>query len=372
MSTTSRGPAPTVASREDAPGLVVPAGVVPPPTDRWTSRHLLGLGTLSPGEIRAVLRRARELAPLSASLGPRDDNPDTPWALARREGQRLAGRVVANLFFEDSTRTRTSFTVAARRLGAEVVDLFVIASSVSKGETLIDTAKNVEATGVDALVVRARQAGAAALLADHVRCSVVNAGDGGHEHPTQGLLDAYTIAEAHGRLDAFDLAGLRVAIVGDIVASRVARSNIAGLTRLGAEVVCVGPPALAPRSLEVLGCRVSHDLDEVLPTVDAVMMLRIQFERHGTPAVAPLPGAAPKRSAAIASVREYRTFYGLSEERAERMKPSAVVIHPGPINRGIELDHAVADGPRSVVLRQVRHGVAVRMAALSMCVLASA
>jgi aspartate carbamoyltransferase catalytic subunit len=352
--------------REDSPLPVVTGMGVAPPTDRWTSPHLLGLGGLSPGEIRAILRRARELAPLSASLGPNDDRPDTPWALARREGQRLAGRVVANMFFEDSTRTRTSFTVAARRLGAEVVDLFVIASSVSKGETLIDTARNVEATGVDALVVRARQAGAAALIARHVRCSVINAGDGGHEHPTQGLLDAYTIAEAHGRLDDFDLSGLRIAIVGDIVASRVARSNIAGLTRLGAEVICVGPPALAPRSLEMLGCRVSHDLDQVLPLVDAVMMLRIQFERHGA-----APGTTPRRSAAISSIREYRTFYGLSEERADRMKPGAVVIHPGPINRGIELDHAVADGPRSVVLRQVRHGVAVRMAALSMCILAN-
>jgi aspartate carbamoyltransferase catalytic subunit len=369
MSSTSRGmgEGPSVAWREDPPLPVVMGVGVTSPVDRWTKAHLLGLGGLSPGEIRAILRRARELAPLSASLGPSDDRPDTPWALARREGQRLAGRVVANLFFEDSTRTRTSFTVAARRLGAEVVDLFVIASSVSKGETLIDTARNVEATGVDALVVRARQAGAADLLARHVRCSVINAGDGGHEHPTQGLLDAYTIAEAHGRLEDFDLSGLRVAIVGDIVASRVARSNIAGLTRLGAEVVCVGPPALAPRSLEVLGCRVRHDLDEVLPLVDAVMMLRIQFERHGAPASA----GVPRRSAAISSVREYRTFYGLSEERAARMKPGAVVIHPGPINRGIELDHAVADGPRSVVLRQVRHGVAVRMAALSMCILAN-
>lgn len=254
--------------------------------------------------------------------------------------------------------------MAARRLGAEVVDLWAVVSSVNKGETLLDSARTVEAMGVDAMVIRARGTGAAALVARELACPVINAGDGGHEHPTQGLLDAYALAESHDRLDGFDLSGLRVAIVGDLTSSRVARSNIACLGTLGASVICVGPPALAPPSLAVLGCEVVSNLDAVLPTVDAVMALRVQFERHGEPK-AETPGA--KKSAAIASIREYRELYALTPARAMAMKPGAVVMHPGPMNRGIEIDAEVADGPRSIVLRQVAAGVIVRMAALHAC-----
>ena len=280
----------------------------------------------------------------------------------------LAGRTVATMFFEDSTRTRTSFTLAAQRCGARTVDVSGAATSVNKGETYIDTARVIESMGVDALVVRARQNGAADLVAGAVRCAVLNAGDGRHEHPTQGLLDCYTLAEAHGRLADFDLSGLRVAIVGDVVNSRVARSAIAGMTTLGGSVVCAGPPNFVPGSLAALACEVTNDLDGALGRADAVMMLRIQFERHGEGDTKVGPGAEPKKTAAIASVREYRAFYALTEERAARMKAGAVVMHPGPINRNLELDSAVADGPRSVILKQVANGVPVRMAALAMCV----
>jgi aspartate carbamoyltransferase catalytic subunit len=226
---------------------------------------------------------------------------------------------------------------------------------VNKGETLVDTARTVEAMGVDALVVRAKQSGAAALIQSAVRVPVINAGDGRHEHPTQGLLDAATIAHSHHRAD-FNLTGLTVAIVGDIVNSRVARSNIAALGTLGATIICVGPPSMAPRSLESLGTRVSHDLDRVLPVADAVMMLRIQFERQGE---APL----------LASVRDYRDAFALTRARMARLKPGAIIMHPGPMNRGIEIDADVADGPRSVIFQQVAQGVLVRMAVLEACVL---
>jgi aspartate carbamoyltransferase catalytic subunit len=310
---------------------------------------LLGLQGMGAPRLRGLLAAAREMAsrpPLTRTL---------------------EGRVIANLFFEDSTRTRTSFSVAAKHLGAEVVDLLWVTSSVSKGETLTDTARNVEAMGIAAVVVRARQSGAAAMIAGAVDCPVINAGDGRHEHPTQGLLDIYTIAEAFGRLDGFDMKGLKVVIVGDVVASRVARSDIAGLTTLGAEVVCVGPPAMAPRSVAALGCGVSHDLDAVVGSADAVIMLRIQFERYGTEK----PAGGEAKNSPIASLRDFRESYGLTIERAERMKKGAVVMHPGPINRGIELDAEVADGPRSLVLRQVTNGVAVRKAVLERAVLSA-
>jgi len=288
----------------------------------------------------------------------------------------LRGRVVANLFFEGSTRTRLSFTLAAQRLSADVIDLTETGSSVSKGETIADTARNVEAMGVDALVIRHKAAGAALVAARAVKCAVINAGDGRHEHPTQGLLDIYTLVEARGggenekrkakSEDAeFDLRGVRVAIVGDIVSSRVARSNIAGLTKLGAEVVCVGPPTLAPRSLETLGCRVEHDLDAVIGQVDAVNMLRIQFERHGEEKGGE---GAKMGSPAFPSLREYTQGFALTRERAARMKPGAVVMHPGPMNRGIEIAGDVAEGEKSVIFRQVASGLAVRMAALYLCV----
>ncbi|MFA6046883.1 MAG: aspartate carbamoyltransferase catalytic subunit [Phycisphaerales bacterium] len=323
-----------------------------PPKTESTPRHLLGLQGLNAADLRDILARTRAL----------DESPPAPDA--------LRGHVVANLFFEDSTRTRTSFSVAAQRLGAGVVDLLGGASSVNKGETLIDTARNVEAMGVSALVVRAKQSGAAALIARHVHTPVINAGDGKHEHPTQGLLDIYTLAKQFGRTDAFDLKGLTVAIVGDIASSRVARSNIAGLKTLGAKVVCVGPPGLAPAGLATLGAKVVSKIEDAIQNADAVMMLRIQFERHGEAKPTGAPAVAePSKQAAIASVREYREFYGLSAERAATMKPGAIVMHPGPINRGIELDAAIADGPRSVIMPQVSHGVTVRMTVLLRAIL---
>ncbi len=327
-------------------------GAFAAPSGVWRGKDRRGLEGVGAPELRAILTAGREVE-------PRANRPET------RTGE-LAGRAVATMFFEDSTRTRTSFCLAAERTSASVVDLSVATSSVNKGETLIDTARTIEAMGVSAMVVRARQNGAARMIADAVACPVINAGDGKHEHPTQGLLDAYTIAEARGRLADFDLSGLTVAIVGDVASSRVARSGIAGLTGLGARVVCVGPPGLAPRSLESLGCAVAHELDPVLPGVDAVMMLRIQFERHGD---GEGKGAMKPAAAGIASIREYRELYGMTEERASRIKgggKGGVILHPGPMNRGIEIDGAVADGARSLVLRQVAHGVAVRMAVLSM------
>ncbi len=301
------------------------------------SRHLLGLQSLDAPRIRAFLAAAAPYV-RSGLMGEADQPP-------------LASRTVATLFFEDSTRTRSSFAIAAMRLGAHVVDLST-GSSISKGETLTDTSRTVEAMAVDALVVRDEASGAAELIARHVDCCVLNAGDGRHEHPTQGLLDAWTIAEAFARQDEFDLDGLEVGIVGDISGSRVARSDIAALTRLGARVVCIGPPALCPGSLAALGCEVTHDFDAVLPRLDAVQMLRIQLERGST----------------IASLRDYAEGYQLSEQRADRMKDGAIVMHPGPMNRGVEIASAVADGPRSRILRQVALGVAVRMGALEACI----
>ena len=262
----------------------------------------------------------------------------------------LRGRVVANLFFEDSTRTSMSFQLAAQRLSAEVLGFSGKGSSVSKGETLLDTARTIEAMGVDVMVCRHHHSGAAHKLAAHVGCSVVNAGDGQHEHPTQALLDLYTIAKRCGRLDGFDLSGLTVAMVGDIAHSRVARSNLIGLQKLGARVVTVGPTTLLPGGFRELGAELSNDLDAVLPEIDVAYMLRVQFERIA--------------SQAFPSMREYAALYGLTTERLARCKPGVVVMHPGPMNRGLEIDAAVADGPNSAILQQVSHGLAVRMAVL--------
>ncbi len=300
----------------------------------WTGRSLLGtLGAEARGA-RAVLDAAHADA----------------WS-----GDELAGKTVANLFFEDSTRTRVSFSIAARSLGARVVDLTSAGSSVSKGESLLDTAWTIEAMGVDAIVVRSELSGAAALIDAHTSCAVVNAGDGTHEHPTQALADALTIGRAHGRTGGWDFSGLRVVIVGDVVSSRVARSNAGLLRALGAEVVLVGPATMAPDSMgRALGCAVSRDLDGALQDAggaDAVMMLRIQFERGG--------------GALLASVREYHALYGMTAARADGLKAGAVVLHPGPMNRGVEIAGSVADGARSLVLDQVRGGVAVRRAVLA-------
>ncbi len=335
----------------------------------WPHRCLLGLEGLSDSELRRVLQTAHGFAEVSTR--------------SVKKVPALRGKVVANLFFEESTRTRLSFTLAAQRLSADVIDLSGSGSSVSKGETVVDTAMNVEAMGVDALVVRHKASGAPHRIAEHVGCAVVNAGDGKHEHPTQGLLDIYTLARAHDRLETFDLSGLRVAIVGDIVSSRVARSNIAGLKALGASVVCVGPPTLAPRSLEALGCTVEHDFDALIDSggLSAVNMLRIQFERHAEGAAVSGVGAAAQNttgnkagssSHAFPSLREYAQCYGLSAARAARLPHNAVVMHPGPMNRGVEIADEVADGPRSVILEQVANGLAVRMAVLYLCVTATA
>ncbi|MBI3183088.1 MAG: aspartate carbamoyltransferase catalytic subunit [Myxococcales bacterium] len=260
----------------------------------------------------------------------------------------LAGRVVANLFFEDSTRTRSSFEIAAKMLGAEVLNWSTRGSSVSKGETLLDTVRNIEAMGPLAIVIRHTSSGAPALCARHVRCAVVNAGDGMHEHPSQALLDALTLMEKLGGLD-----GRKVAIVGDVLHSRVARSNLHCLIKLGAQVVLCGPPTLMPSGIEALGARVTYDLTAALEGADAVMLLRIQLERQG--------------ESMFPSAREYARSYGLDAARAARLEEGAVVMHPGPINRGVELAPDVADGPKSVILYQVTNGVAVRMAILEAC-----
>lgn len=259
---------------------------------------------------------------------------------------------MVNLFYEDSTRTRASFRLAASRLSADVLDMSASGSSVSKGETLVDTARNIEAMGVDIIVCRHNQSGAAQQLAGHVGCSVVNAGDGQHEHPTQALLDAYTIAKRLGLETDLDFTGLHVGIVGDIAHSRVARSNIHLLTKLGAKVTLIGPSTLVPASLTKLGCAVATDFDQVLPTLDVVNMLRVQFERLSGPA--------------FPSQREYTTFYGLTARRLAAAKKDLVVMHPGPMNRGLEIESAVADGPNSVILDQVANGLAVRMACLAL------
>ncbi len=302
---------------------------------RWTHRHLLGLEELSADDIRFLLQTARGFEGVSTR--------------SVKKVPALRGKVVVNLFFEDSTRTRASFHLAASRLSADVLEFAAKGSSASKGETLRDTARNIEAMGVDVIVVRHHLSGAPHQLSRHVHCSVVNAGDGQHEHPTQGLLDIYTLAQ-HRKRDDFDLRGLTVAIVGDIAHSRVARSNVHGLLKLGAQVILVGPPTLLPNGFADLGCELSNNLDDVLPRVDAINMLRVQFERL--------------QSQAFPSIREYAAFYGLNSERLAKARPDVLVMHPGPMNRGIEIDSDVADGTHSTILAQVANGLAVRMATL--------
>jgi aspartate carbamoyltransferase catalytic subunit len=298
---------------------------------RWTRRHLLGLEDLSSDEIRFVLDTAHSFKEVSTR--------------SIKKVPALRGRVVVNAFWEASTRTRTSFELAAQRLSADIIDFSEAGSSVTKGETLIDTARTIEAMGVDVIVIRHPAAGSAELLSRSVKCSVINAGDGAHEHPTQGLLDLYTIRERFGRIE-----GLKVAIVGDIANSRVARSNLWGLSKLGAEVIFVGPPTLLPRAFQQLGARVVHDLDAVIGEVDVVNMLRVQFERI--------------KSSQFPSVREFTSMYGLTWDRFQRCKKDVFVMHPGPMNRGIEIQSDIADGPASGILQQVANGLAVRMAVL--------
>jgi len=296
-------------------------------------RHLLGIDDLGRAGVEAMLARAAE----------------HKWALSLgQKSSALAGVMVATVFFEDSTRTRSSFEIAAANLGAHVLSWSAKGSSVSKGETLLDTARTLDALGPCALVIRHSSSGAPHLVARHVRAAVVNAGDGTNEHPSQALLDALTLRERLATLE-----GKRVVIAGDVLHSRVARSNIRALSLLGAKVVLCGPPTLLPAGAEAMGCEVSSDFDRALEGADAVMVLRIQLERMG--------------EAVFPSAREYQRHWGLNAARASRLPPWAPVLHPGPINRGVELSSEVADGPRSAILDQVANGVAVRMAILEAC-----
>ena len=313
--------------------MSVELAVREPRTMIWTRRHLLGLEDLSRAEIEAILDAADGLVEVSQRR--------------RKKLSTLKGKVVVNLFFEASTRTRTSFGLAAKRLSADTLDFTPSGSSVSKGETFIDTAKNIEAMGVDVMVVRHISPGAPLLLAQNLQCSVINAGDGAHEHPTQGLLDIFTIRRARGRID-----GLTVGLVGDIAHSRVGRSNIHGLLKLGAHVIVCGPPTLIPQSIGKLGVEISHRLEDVLPRCDVINMLRIQFERQ--------------RNGLFPSIHEYARLFGMNRERLGLAKPDILLLAPGPINRGVEITPDVADGPHSAILQQVTNGLAVRMAVLNL------
>ena len=297
----------------------------------WTRKHLLGLRELSKEELLCIFETADTFSDFSERTVKK-----TPV---------LRGKLVVNLFFEDSTRTRTSFSLAASRLDADVMEFTAKSSSLSKGETLRDTARNIEAMGIDIVVCRHSAGGAPHLLSQCIDACVVNAGDGYHEHPTQGLLDLYTIRELRGSFE-----GLKVGIVGDIAHSRVARSNIWALNTLGAEVYLVGPPTLMPSAASQLPVTICHNFDEILPELDVVNMLRIQFERI--------------KSQAFPSVREYSRMFGLTKKRMTKAKSDIIVMHPGPINRGLEIESAVADGANSTILRQVTNGVTTRMAVL--------
>ena len=294
--------------------------------------NLLGIEHLSPEQITAILDRAEcYRTKMQSGIGKLDD---------------LRGTVVANLFFEPSTRTRTSFSLAASRLGADTVDFTPGGSSLSKGETFVDTALTIEAMGVDLVVCRHRTPGAPHLLARHLKAGVLNAGDGTHEHPTQALLDILTIRQRR------EINGLTVALVGDIRHSRVARSNIHGLLALGARVIVCGPATLIPRTIVEMGVEVAYDLDEILPEADCVNLLRVQFERQ--------------RGAFFPSIEEYAHLFGMNAERVRRARDGLIVLAPGPINRGVELTPEVADGPHSLILDQITNGLYVRMACLAM------
>lgn len=297
----------------------------------WTRKHLLGLRDLSREEIEFIFDTAKGFEQISTR--------------SIKKAPTLRGKVVVNMFFEDSTRTRISFSLAANRLSADVVDFTKKSSSVSKGETLVDTARNLEAMGIDIVVLRHNAGGAAKLLSRSINACVINAGDGFDEHPTQALLDVYTIIKERGSLE-----GLKIGIVGDIAHSRVARSNVWAMTKLGAEVVLIGPPTLMPPKVDQLPVKIAYKLDDVIEDLDVINMLRIQFERMGGN---PFP-----------SVKEYSHFFGLTVERMKRAKPDIIVMHPGPINRGLEIESEVADGKNSVILKQVANGLAIRMAVL--------
>jgi aspartate carbamoyltransferase catalytic subunit len=300
----------------------------------WTRKDLLGIQDLTPEEIIFAL----DTAAAFKQVGKRTIKKVPP----------LRGKTLVNLFIEPSTRTRTSFELAAKRLSADVINISAGASSITKGETLKDTALNLEALHADIIVIRHSAAGAPHFLAKHLKASVINAGDGAHEHPTQALLDAFTIREKKGRI-----AGLNVTILGDILYSRVARSNIWLLTKLGARVTLAGPATLVPRVFEQFGCRVTYDIEEAIRDADVINLLRIQHERQC--------------KTMFPSIAEYAAMFGLNKERFARTKPDAMIMHPGPINRGVEIDSEVADCSRSVILEQVTNGLAVRMAVLFLC-----
>ncbi len=296
---------------------------------RFKSKDLLGIEDLDATDIELVLSTAESLREVS-----------------EREIKKvptLRGKTIINLFYEPSTRTRTSFEIAAKRMSADAVNISVSTSSVVKGETIKDTARNLEAMKPDCIVVRHSASGVPHMLADYVKCSVVNAGDGSHEHPSQALLDMLTVKEKKGTI-----AGLKLAIIGDITHSRVARSNVYGFTKLGADVVVAGPPTMLPPGIEGLGCRATTNVDEAIRDADVIMMLRIQLERQ--------------KESFFSSVREYSKLYGLDGAKLEKAKEDVLILHPGPINRGVEISSEVADGPYSLILDQVTNGVAVRMA----------
>ena len=296
-----------------------------------STRHLLSIRDLSPEDITLIL-----------------DTTEHMDAVSRRAVKKvpaLRGRTIVNLFFEASTRTRASFELAGKRLSADMINFASATSSTNKGETLLDTARNLEAMQPDMLVVRHSSAGAASYLSKRVGCRVVNAGDGAHQHPTQALLDAFTMRRHHGRLQ-----DLRVTIVGDVAHSRVVRSNLDLLTAMGASVTVCAPATLIPRDFETYGVAVTSDLDQALDGAEVVMALRVQFERQS--------------SSFFPTTREYFRYFGLSPRRIERTAPDAIVMHPGPMNRGVEIASDVADSPRSVILEQVSHGIATRMAVL--------
>src|SRR5450432_1841680 len=300
----------------------------------WNRKHLLDIESLSPEEILTVLDTARAFKAVSER--------------AIKKVPALRGKTLVNFFVEPSTRTRISFELAAIRLSADVINISASTSSLTKGETLKDTAKILEANHADIIVLRHSSSGAPQFLAERLSSSIINAGDGAHEHPTQALLDLYTIRERKG-----SVAGLHVVIIGDILFSRVARSNIFGLLKLGARVTLVGPSTLVPREFEKLGVTVSHRIDEVLSTVDVVNLLRIQHERQ--------------RKEYFPGLGEYIRLFGLTKARAKLLKPDCLIMHPGPINRGVEIDSELADGAQSVILDQVTNGLAVRMAVLFLC-----
>jgi aspartate carbamoyltransferase catalytic subunit len=305
-----------------------------PKTANWSRKDLLGIRELELSEIETIL----ETAAAFKTVGSRDI----------KKVPALRGKTMVNFFVEPSTRTRTSFELAAFRLSADVVNILATTSSLQKGESLKDTALNLQALHADIIVLRHSSAGASKFLAERMDSSIINAGDGAHEHPTQALLDVFTIREQLGKIE-----GLKVAIVGDILFSRVARSELWALKKMGAEVVLVGPSTLLPRSFEEMGVEVARRIDDVLESADVISLLRIQHERQ--------------RKEYFPSLNEYVRFFGLTKARAARLKPSCLVMHPGPINRGIEIDSEIADGPQSVILEQVTNGLAVRMAVLYLC-----